>query len=131
MDSDEEDAIVIVNAKDSKDHTDNDDDDNESTFSIDMDDLKRDLGMEVKPSVSDGTDPSSSLAPDLDYMPITTVSSIPHDHNLRSPSPIEVTVQRLPLVKITPTQPNASSKDKTLAKEAVNEVETCIFIRLM
>jgi len=87
-------------------------DDDDSTFSIDMDDLKRDLGMEVNPPVNDGTGSTSfpSLASN------TAISSV---HDLRSPSPIEVTVQRLSLVKlITPTQLNTSNKEKENTNDA-------------
>ena len=87
-------------------------DDDDSTFSIDMDDLKRDLGMEVNPPVNDGTVSTSfpSLASN------TAISSV---HDLRSPSPIEVTVQRLSLVKlITPTQLNTSNKEKENTNDA-------------
>ena len=117
---------MIANGKDGKGHTDNDDDDDDdSAFSIDMDDLKRDLGMDVKPLTNDGADPSPSLPPDLEHAPSTASASMPLEHTLRSPSPIEVTVQRLALVKLTPpTQPNPSSKEKALVSEAakVNEV---------
>jgi len=75
-----------------------------------MDDLKRDLGMEIKPSIGDGTD-------------LASATSIPLGHDLRSPSPIEVTVQRLPLVKLTPTQliPSSKEKEKTI-ESAVDKV---------
>ena len=94
------------------------DDDDDSTFSIDMNDLKRDLGMEVKPSVDDGTGSASFPSP----VSNTATSSIPFKHNIRSPSPIEVTVQRLPLVKLnTPTQLNTSSNEKETINDASAE----------
>ena len=97
----DEDATAAV--KKEIDNQGEDDDDDDSAFSIDMDDLKRDLGIEIKPSVGDGADPASA-------------TSMPIERDLRSPSPIEVTVQRLPLVKLTPTQliPNSKEKEKTI-----------------
>ena len=124
-DDDEDVTTAVKKELGNQDDDDDDDDDDDSAFSIDIDDLKRDLGMDVKPLTNDGADPSPSLPPDLEHAPSTASASMPLEHTLRSPSPIEVTVQRLALVKLTPpTQPNPSSKEKALVSEAakVNEV---------